>query len=345
MLRASPMQKWTRGLLMASLAALGAAGLAPSARADVVLFNPNGGGAVGALPVASFDEKVGNSLSQASVTAINATPIGGTTAPFFTLYQASMSVLLGATGNTLAAPGTPGVNQITVVAGFFETATRVSATTVTLSNAGVNETGSFVEIYSNPTVTSNDLTGTGFRDGALILKGGDVTGTETGSFTSSGTDPALDHFGANNYPAIATLIGSGGTQLTFQVTDSASNYFVTPVSTFTVAFNTSNVVPFNQADPSLMFYTSPDTGGALGAAGRAVSSPPGAAPNYTHNLGATNGLSGPDFQFQSDANSSFSPVGVVPEPGTISAALIGIGFASLAGLRAARRRRDQTSAV
>jgi len=323
--------------VLSAVAALGIS-LGSSTFADTIVFNPNGGaGGPGNLSVATFDEKVDNALSQTAVALIAATPVGGTTAPFATDFQATMVALLGSSGQTLAAPGTTigGVttNQLTVIARFFETATVTSANSITL-NTNTSQVGSFVEIYSNPTPTANDLAGTGFRDGNLILKGvANVGAAGAGSFaTTPGAIDAFDKFGTNNYPAISSVVGSGGTSLSFQVTSFASNYFITPISNFALQFNTSNVVPFNQADPSAAFYTLPDTGGALGAAGRPVVGP-GTAPNLLAAIGSVNGTSGPDFQFQADANSSFN---LVPEPSSILMALTGFGFVFVAGLRAQR---------
>jgi hypothetical protein len=330
------------GTIVAAVAVLGISLVSP-AGADTILFNPNGGaGGPGTLAVATFDEKVDNALGVGAVAAINATPIGGTSTRFEVDYQASMIALVGADGHTLAAPGTiiGGVvtNQITIIAHFFETATVTSATSVSI-NTNTSQAGSFMEIYSSPAPTANDLFGTGFRDGNLILKAvGNAGSPGSGSFSNTGPANAqqFDQFGANNYPGVTSVVGSGGgTALTFRVTDFASNYFITPVTSYTFLFNTSNVTPFNEADPSFMFYSLPDTGGALGAAGRPVSGSPGPSPNVTPNIGTINGLNGMDFQLQSDANSTFA---AIPEPSSIVMTMTGFGVVSLATLRARRRR-------
>jgi hypothetical protein len=332
--------------VLSAVAALGIS-LASAAHADVILFNPNGGvGGPGNLQVATFDEKVDNALSVGAVTAIGATPIGVTSAPFATNYQATMVALVGAGGQTLAAPGTTigGVttNQITVIAHFFETATVNSANSITL-NTNTSQAGSFIEIYSNPTPTANDLAGTGFRDGNLILKGVAAPGVAgAGSFSNTpGVTQPFDQFNTNNYPGITSVVGSGATKLTFTVTDFATNYFLTPLTSFAIQFNTSNVVPFGQADPSAAFYGSPDTGGTLDGSGRPVVGP-GTAPNVPAAVGSVNGQSGPNVQFQSDGNSSF--VAAIPEPSSILTALTGFSFVCLAGLRSQLRRNRMTAA-
>jgi hypothetical protein len=64
--------------------------------------------------------------------------------------------------------------------------------------------------------------------------------------------------------------------------------------------NTSNITPFGQVNPSSQFSIN-------GIAN-------GGTPN---NIGAINGIIGPNFQFQADANSSFTRQ-AIPEPGTLA---------------------------
>jgi len=314
------------------------------AHADVINFIPNGSGS--AFQVATFDEKVGNALSVNAVAAIGATPIGGTSAPFTTLYQAVISSLLNSQGQQIAAPGLGGINQLTIVASFNETATVVNPNTVNL-NTNISQAGSYVEIYSNPANNANDLAGTGFRDGTLILKGVANPGpVNAGSFsTTPNVTQQFDQFpspASNNYPGVNSVVGQGATTLTFQVTSFNPNFFATPITSF--SFNTSNVVPFSQTDPSKLVYNNgADTGGALNSTNRGVSPAGLATPNYAPNIGTINGLTGTDFQFQTDANSSFTAA-AVPEPNIIVMSLSGVGFACVAGLRQMRNRRKLSAA-
>jgi hypothetical protein len=345
----------TSRIALAALAALAAAAWAPSARADIIQFDPTGGGGVLNLPVATFDESPGNALSIGAVTAIGNTPNGSTTAPFATLYQARMSTLLGVnpiTGGsvTLYSPGStiplPGggsftQNEISLVIKFFERAMVTGANSISLTSAGVSQAGSFLELYSDPTPDANDLTGTGFRDGTLILKALAVPGTASGSFANTpGAFEQFDQFPStadNNYPGVSTVVGSGGTDLAFTVTSFDPNYFLTDVTGYTFNFNTSNKVPFQEVNPSATFYGTPDQGPALSSTSRGVSALPGTSPDNPHSIGTINGATGADIQFQSDANSSLSgPAATVPEPGTISLALTGIGLISLGALRQRR---------
>ena len=82
-------------------------------------------------------------------------------------------------------------------------------------------------------------------------------------------------------------------------------------------FNTSQVTPFLQVDPSARFSSNGIANGDVVA-----------------NRGAVNGVTGPDFQFQADANTSFQ-VSAVPEPETYALMLGGLG---LIGFVARRRR-------
>jgi hypothetical protein len=338
----------TSRIALAALAALAATAWAPSARADIIQFDPTGNGGVLNLPVATFDESPGNALSIGAVAAIATTPIGSTTAPFATLYQARMSTLLSGTGGTLYSPGStttiPGIgtftqNEITLVIKFFERALVTGANSISLTSAGVSQVGSFLELYSDPTPDANDLTGTGFRDGTLILKALAVPGTASGSFANTaGAFAQFDQFPStadNDYPGVSTVVGSGGTDLAFVVTSYDPNYFLTNVNGYSFNFNTSNKVPFQEVNPSATFYNTPDQGPALSSTSRGVSAPPGTSPDNPHNIGTINGATGADIQFQSDANSSLSGT-AVPEPGTISLALTGIGLISLGALRQRR---------
>jgi len=335
--------------LAATLVALGAQGVAHAAP---ILFDPNGAGA-GTTPtvVDEFADATGNALAINAQALINALrgPTGtgtGTTAPFLTVYQARIEAI-----NPPNPPGglpvfSPGINSnlLTVVAGFFETATIAPGpNNVTFSSAGVNQAGSFFEIYSEAqgSTPANEETGLGFRDGTLILRGVHTPGSLTGAFAVNNPNAGpVDQAGTgtegpSNIDGLPTVGGGGGTTLNFTVTDVASAYFPNIVVGQTLAFfSTTNAIPFTRTEPSDNFYTIADTGGALGANGRPTTA--GTAPNRVPALGSINGGDGgPDVIFESRASFAFA---AVPEPGTVVLAFTGLVTASLGSLRKLRRQ-------
>jgi hypothetical protein len=243
-----------------------------------------------------------------------------------------------------------GSNLLTVVAGFFETATRgpVGSNSVTFSS-NTSQVGSFFEIYSEAPAggVASEETGQGFRDGTLILRGVHVPGSVAGGFTANNPNAGpVDQSstpadGASNPDAVPTVGGGGGTNLNFQVTDVASAYFPNISVGQTLAFfSTTNALPFTRTEPSDAFYTTADTGGPLGVNGRATTA--GTAPNRIPALGAINGSgTGPDVIFESRASFSFA---AVPEPGTVVLAFTGLATVSLGSLRKLRRRSAVSAA-
>jgi len=354
MLRARPPGRRALAALAATLVALGAGG---GAQAAPVLFDPDGaGGTTTPQMVDEFADATGNALAinaQALINALRTGPGSGTTAPFFTVYQALIEAVKPPDPPGGLAVFNPGSNSnlLTVVAGFWETATiAAGANSVTFSSTGVPQPGSFFEIYSEaPTGgVASDETGQGFRDGTLILKGVHIAGSVAGGF-EAGTASAgvvdqhtITGDGAPSPDAVPSVGGGGGTSLNFLITDVATNYFPTLLVGQTLAFfSTTNALPFTRTEPSDAFYTVADTGGPLGAAGRPGTA--GTAPDKTPSLGATNGLgAGPDVIFESRA--SFAIAAAVPEPGSIVLACTGLVTVGLGSLRKLRRRSAVSAA-
>lgn len=292
-------------------------GLSGSARADIIRFNPLGTGAPGALNIGSFDESVGNAV------AVNAAPqaVG---VPFQLYYQAVIGSFIDNHGNLVTPP--PGV-QFTIVAGFQEQISNISgpASTPTFEFTFVPGGKNYLEIYANNTGTNlaDNSAGTGFNTGHLILSGSIFSPNPTlGNFTVTSSTPVkFDQFDATPPPKFATqvtTVGGGQTTIAATVNSFDPNYFVQPPTILNLNFTTTNGDPFLQQSPSQLF----------------VQGPGGPGPLYNPTLGAVNGLSGPDVQFQADASNSFT---VAPEPTGVTLLSIGLVSCLVGGLTLRRK--------
>lgn len=310
--------KLSAGTLTAVLGlATGVTIVGPSAKADSILFdpdgshNPNGTGSLPATSITGFDQSVGNVL------AVGAVPV--TVGETFNLYY--QSTLQGYSGGSPPPP--TGINQ-----NFQLTySLKVSETVVGISTFGgdtffafsvnpVQPPGSYLRMYYNgaatTTNTNGNLSGTTFQDGQVILDATPIAKpADTGGFLeeTSAAPKTFDQNGVNNYPGTTTVVGNGSTVLDFKVNSTDPSFFITPPSVIQFHLNTSLVLPFDTVDPSQIFRNEDGT-------------------IVTPNLGPINGVSGPDFQFQADANSSV----IVPEPSSLLLAFGGLGLL-------ARRRR------
>jgi len=351
MLRVSRIQRWIRGLVMASVAALGVAAFGPPAWAgDIVNFDPSGGATPNsALNVSSFAWLPGNSL------AING---GGPLTPgqnVSLVYQAILGSINTSVGNSASLASnngnistTNGGNtnmQIVIEARFTETVQSFTNNgTTTIANFSFNPAGpNLVSIFAQASNAANsanvnDGTGLGFT-GAAPARTTILTGTVNGNgFTSSFnadnasfTSPvALDQHAGGNSPlgSINTITGSGNTSLQVTVTSQSNAYFLTsPLSVLNLNFNTiSSGVPFRAVEPEGVMFT-----------GNVNSS-------SASSLGTINGLNGANFLLQSQANNDFTLSAAVPEPGTMAMALTGIGLSALSALRTLRRRKASLTA-
>ena len=308
-------------------AALALPALAYSA-ATPIQFDTNGAGVGGLVTVDVLDWTPGNAL------ALNGNPASGFLAAGTTtqlLYQANLG-LVSLGGVTQATAGFGGAQNFTAVAGFNEIVlTNSTGLNPTFGfNDGQSRTATnFFYIYAN-NVGSN-LAGTGFVGVAgQIALSGYITSVSSSNYTGGGTalnptiNPRFDNFGTNNYPNIATLVGSGTSDINIKIDFANAAYFPDLVAGSSLSFfNSSQVTPFNQADPSLCFSSN-------GTAGC----------NTLSNVGAVNGVHQAgdptrNFQFQADGNSSFQRV--IPEPGSLALLGLALGIAGVVRRRTAKQ--------
>jgi hypothetical protein len=293
---------WTGTRLAAALSLIGSMVLGSSAQAAGIVFFPTGSG----MPytIGGMDPGPGNALAVSSVPLT----IGGT---FQLDYQATVPALIGTNGLDFTPPGLGSTYQLTVLGSFTEVVTSLSSsgTVATFALAPTQSSNSFFELYYNSAVVANNLAGTGFNVGTLVIAGTPATSSPSVSvfsISTTGGSPniaAFDEF-SHNYPGINTVMGSGASMLWANVTYYNPAFVGTPISK--IAFNSSIVTPFDEVSPSARFVGSPGT----------------SAPSVIPNLGTINGANGTDFQFQADGNFSFTAA-TIPEPASVILASLG----------------------
>ncbi|HKO19074.1 MAG TPA: PEP-CTERM sorting domain-containing protein [Acidobacteriaceae bacterium] len=285
------------------------------AQTTTFTFDPTGtAGAAGDITgLGAIDQSPGNALAVGAVGA----GVGSMTT---LLYQANLGTLNDSFGNGVFLDGTGG-NYFTFVAGFRETLTSLATSggTSTATFGLAAQQPNFFYMYRTAAPGDN-LTGLGFTSGTRILEGTLNQANFSSSFTSNSNAPVtFDQFGSNNYPGVTSVTGTGASSFNATITSFNPLYFPTfSASNLTLSFfNTSQVVPFEQVDPSALFSSNGTANGDMAA-----------------NRGAVNGVSGPNFQFQADANTSFQ-VSAVPEPESYALMLGGL---ALVGFVARRRK-------
>ena len=300
--------------------------LATAAQADVININANGGGAPGQA-VGSLDWATANAQLRGLVTdPITGAPIIGTT---FQVYaHARLNALQDDNGNAI---GGNCVNSLTCewtfVAGAREAVVASSGTTGQAAFQLAPGPENFFMIFYDPTPDSNNLTGGGFDDGTLILSGSIVDGESTFTRTTpfGGPYPNLDSFNTNNYPGLLSVRGTGGTNLTVGAITADPNFFVTPPTVIELNFQSQQNLPFQQTNPSALFYN------LANALLQTAPTVPGAS---IANLGPINGAAALEcagcgtgnVMFQTDASTAFV-ASRAPEPASLS--LFGLGLALL----------------
>lgn len=241
-------------------------------------FDPDGPGPEAPITVNSLDWLPGSSLSVGSVPL----PVAPASAASTALAHNKLGNFLNSNGQAILGTGLNSAYELTMVTSIPEIGTSSGST----AYFGFDSTGSpnFFELYWDPSKDSSALAGTGYNNGTLILSG-IVTSASSTFLVTSTTPTNFDQFGSDNYPAIDTVSGNGGGQIAVAVTFANPSFFPSQLPE-TLLFNTSQITSYKQTDPSALFTAS---------AG-------GAAPAQVPAIGPVNGASGPDFQFQADAN-------------------------------------------
>jgi hypothetical protein len=297
------------------------------ASADAILFDMDGAGGSAAYTVDLLDWTVGNAL------AVNGNPNTGLIAGSQTqlLYQANLGIVsLG--GGFVAAAGS-GTNQtFSVVAGFNEVV--LASSTATNINFGFADTAArdasnFFYVYAN--TFGNNLAGTGFVGGNLVMSGY-ISNVVSSNYAVS-LDPItglpviglFDQNGTDQYAGKQTLVGSGTSDVDVKIDFYDTNYFsgLNIGEILSLSFtNTSQLTPFKQVDPSLLFSSTGLVSGDLAS-----------------NIGTINGVTEAttrNFQLQADGNSSFRTTSV-PEPGSLALVGLALGAAGFIGRRSSKK--------
>ena len=324
--------------LLAAMSAAGLMALVGPAQASITFqFNPLGNGAgAGVINDAGIlDQAPGNTI------ALDV-HLGGAIIPVGTvikdLYQANLSAVQDLFTANLFSNGTnggSGLNKFfTFVASFTETVVTAAVTPLgggvfKLENGfSINGGGTF-KMCKQLALGSN-LTGVGFGcgDADTILKGridgGDTSQTTTLKFTPAGAliTSTLDQAGVNDWPGYQSVSSIGISDIIATVDFVNAMYFPDLQIGRKISANASLVTPYKVVDPSRSFSSGLVTNDTLTDINACAVCAFG-----------VNGVTGKDFIFASDANSSFD----APEPGSLA-----LGGFALVGLAVLRARRKQS---
>jgi hypothetical protein len=284
---------------------IGGIGISAAAVASTTIkIDPNGAG--NGVDVGSLDWLYGNAIN------FGGNPPNGLVA------GSKMVILSQARLNSFVAPDSsiipvPAGKEFTFVYGIPVVVTSVNGpnSPVFMLDTTAPPDENFLELWVKDTVPlSDDLAGTGFNVTKRILWG-HITNVVTGTLTAQsascpgGVPQQFDQFHTNDYPGVLTVCAGGSTQFNADIITLDADYFPgftqAQIDQLVTFFNSSNIAPFHQADPSKMFV-SQDAGSA---------GTPSPAPDVSPKLGTVNGAIQTadtlDFQNQADANQAFQP--------------------------------------
>jgi len=340
--------------VLSAAAALGI-GLASTASADTINFNPTGGATPGGSnpgtsAIGSLQWGAGDAVALNSITSAGGGSIIGVGSTFQLYFQLVLNGLNGPNGSPLGSSATTGLNtnyQITEVASVSEVVQTLGAgnATATFVLAGTQSAQSGLKIYYTDLTGSNAgatkasfIDGTGFNPNggggaafnkvilSATINGLGSSSTYTDQTKNSGTPVGnLNQTGppvVGGFTATKTDVGGGSTGLTMSVNSVDTTFFQTPniFASFFATIGTQD--PFQQVPPSTAFNRPND--------------PLGTAPTFIlPNPGATNGTSGPDFLLQLNGTpQSFA----APEPASLVMALSALVIVPLTTWQVRRRR-------
>jgi len=370
----------SRGIGSGVLALSLSAGLAGVAHAYT--FDPDGTfGTTGDLNISALDWGPSSFLALGGVTAINNFNATSDTCPalsncsFDVITHAKLVGITSATTGNNLIPGTftgdTPTFEMTMVARFSENVTKVDGNTASFTVD--TSKAMYVEIYFDTTPDAVAVSGSGFTDGRLILKGtlllnSDGTFAVTSFSPTVALDQAVGDGNINDYcPGVDPCAAGAGQQsvtgngdqgnLTVGGLTIDGTFFKQALASFGLQFaNASLNLPFVTVDPSDCFADyAAATGSGTAITGTNTSdcdtlhvddvmSAQTTGGGFRPFIGPVNGIliagvNNTDFMAQTDFNSPLTAAAVVPEPASFL--LLGAGLLGMGGYARRRNRKSK----